>query len=60
LIHIFTKAQASVIDIRHERVFGEASLREVQVDVTLETSGFDHIQEIKTALENEGYKPRFL
>jgi len=59
LVHVFNQENANIIEINHERVFGEASIREAYLDVTLETSGFDHIERIHKALHKEGYTPLF-
>ncbi|MBP9112070.1 MAG: threonine ammonia-lyase [Polyangiaceae bacterium] len=49
------KASANVLDIRHDRAFGQAGLSEVTVELVLETKGFDHIEELHHKLRERGY-----
>jgi len=58
LTHILAQENAGIIQIHHERIFGEATLREVFISVTLEASGFSHIESIRQALDAKGYKPK--
>ncbi len=59
LLHIsqiFADRRANVIQIHHSRSVEGLRLGEALVDVELETRDFDHIAEIKTALEADGYQ----
>jgi threonine dehydratase len=60
LAHLFAEEKTSIVDIRHERVFGQTKLRETLVSVSLETSGFDHCERIHQALEAAKYHPRLI
>ena len=43
----FAKAKANVIDVVHDRINPDISLRQTRIDFLLETMGFHHIEEIK-------------
>lgn len=47
---------ANVVEIYHNRALSHLSLNEVQVDVTLETRGREHIQELTRALSEKGWQ----
>jgi threonine dehydratase len=46
---------ANVVQIHHDRAFSKSTLGEVQVEVTLETRGRAHIEELKGALSSKGW-----
>jgi threonine dehydratase len=48
--------RANVVEIHHNRAFSKAGLGEVMVEVTLETTGRPHIQEIMAALGRQGWQ----
>lgn len=48
--------QANVVEIHHDRTFSDIELGETAIDLVLETRGFDHVHEVRTALENAGYR----
>ncbi|MBN1210871.1 MAG: threonine ammonia-lyase [Myxococcaceae bacterium] len=48
--------RANVVEIHHNRAFSKASLGEVMVEVTLETTGRPHIQELIDALGSQGWQ----
>ncbi|NUN06209.1 MAG: threonine ammonia-lyase [Bdellovibrio sp.] len=48
--------KANILEVRHDRVSKGLSLRETQIDFVLETSGAEHIESIKRALEVTGAK----
>ena len=43
----FAEMKANVLDVSHDRVSPELSLRQTRIDFLLETMSFDHINEIK-------------
>ncbi|HLL55548.1 MAG TPA: threonine ammonia-lyase [Myxococcaceae bacterium] len=49
---------ANVVEIYHNRAFSRAALGEVQVEVTLETRGRSHINELVAALGLKGWAVR--
>jgi threonine dehydratase len=48
--------RANIVEIHHNRAFSKADLGEVMVEVTLETTGRPHIQEIIGALSRQGWQ----
>jgi threonine dehydratase len=48
--------RANIVEIHHNRAFSKAGLGEVMVEVTLETTGRPHIQEIIGALSRQGWQ----
>ncbi len=46
---------ANVVEIYHNRAFSKAAIGDVQVEVTLETRGRPHIDELIAALEKKGW-----
>ncbi|WP_224248052.1 threonine ammonia-lyase [Hyalangium gracile] len=48
--------RANIVEIHHNRAFSKASLGEVMVEVTLETTGRPHIQELIDALSRQGWQ----
>jgi len=48
--------RANVVDLHHERAFSQAGLDEAMVEVTLETTGPAHIQELEQALRELGWQ----
>jgi threonine dehydratase len=47
---------ANVVEIYHNRAFSKVALGDVQVEVTLETRGRSHIDELVKALDQKGWK----
>jgi threonine dehydratase len=56
LTRLLADAKASVVQIHHDRTFASTELNEAVVEVSLETRGFDHIEEVKSALVAAGYR----
>jgi threonine dehydratase len=48
--------RANIVEIHHNRAFSKAGLGEVMVEVTLETTGRPHIQELIDALSRQGWQ----
>ena len=55
LAELVAEARANVLHINHDRAFSRARLGETEVEITLETSGRDHIEAIKRHLLAAGY-----
>src|SRR5690606_7748635 len=53
---VLAEQRANVLQIRHERSLSQAHLGEVQVSLTLETRGKQHVQEISAALSRSGFR----
>jgi threonine dehydratase len=58
LIGVFAAHRANVLDIAHLRAFSGVSLGETVVELTLETRGVEHVQQIIAALREAGYEHR--
>ena len=56
LTQIVAAATANIVQIHHDRTFAETNINEAVVELVLETRGFDHIAEIRTALADGGYR----
>jgi threonine dehydratase len=55
VLEVLKRLQTKIMDITHHRFDSLAPFGYVDVSITLETKGHAHIQEIKAALETEGY-----
>jgi threonine dehydratase len=52
LLRIIADSRANLIDVYHDRSFGTSHFHDVEVDVSLETSNWDHQSEVLQALSN--------
>ena len=55
LTRILSDLNANVLEVRHDRESAGVYLKETLIEVTLETSGVDHIAEIKSRLREGGF-----
>jgi threonine dehydratase len=55
LTGVVAQTQANVVQIHHDRAFRGGSLANVQVELVLETRGFEHAEDVKRALHDAGY-----
>ncbi len=55
IANILARVGANVVKLDHNQFKALDRLRHVALEVTVETNGHDHIQEVKKALEEEGY-----
>jgi len=55
VLEVLKKLQTNIMDITHHRFDSLAPFGYVDVSITLETKGHAHIEEIKAALQAEGY-----
>lgn len=53
--NLVAQARSNIVQINHERTFSDAALNETDVEIVLETRGFDHAQEVKDLLQASGY-----
>lgn len=53
---IVADCRANIVEIHHDRAFSDIELGETSVEMVLETRGFDHVQEVRTALEEANYR----
>ncbi len=56
LTGLVAERRANVIEIAHDRAYFGVNLGETVLDVTLETRGTEHIEEIVSALDAAGYR----
>jgi len=59
LLQVFADLKASIIQIKHERVFESVSLKDVYTTISAETQGPDHVQKIRQALAEKGWEAKF-
>ncbi len=55
LTGVIARHRANVIEISHDRAYFGVSLGDTVLDITLETRGAEHIEELLGALTTEGY-----
>lgn len=55
LLHAIAAAEANVIEVHHQRTFN-VGLGEVQISLTLETRGFEHVDEMVAELHEKGFE----
>jgi threonine dehydratase len=58
LIGVFAEHGANILDVSHIRAFSGVDLNETVVDVTVETRGPEHVQEILRSLRHTGHEHR--
>jgi threonine dehydratase len=55
VLEVVKRLHTNILDVAHHRFESQAPFGYVDVSLTLETKGHQHIQDIKTALQAEGY-----
>ncbi|ONI38291.1 threonine ammonia-lyase [Candidatus Epulonipiscium fishelsonii] len=55
VISYLTELGGNIINLDHNQFKAKNKVQNVQVEFTVETNGFDHIQQIKQTLEEHGY-----
>jgi threonine dehydratase len=56
ITNVMTELRANILEVYHDRVSPELGLRETRIDLLVETSSADHIEEIKSALKAQSFK----
>ncbi|HXE07720.1 MAG TPA: threonine ammonia-lyase [Acidobacteriaceae bacterium] len=56
LTRLIAEHRANIVDTLHNRAYYGVNLGDTAIDVTLETRGREHVEEILAALTSEGYK----
>eukprot|EP00474_Spongospora_subterranea_P001165 CRZ01623.1 hypothetical protein [Spongospora subterranea] len=56
VLSLISQTRANVRDVEHERAFLLASVQQTQPILTIETRGYDHIEEIMALLRASGYE----
>ena len=54
------KAGGNIVEVQHQRLFGGVVAKSAELDVTVETRGRDHVRELVSALQADGFKVRVL
>jgi threonine dehydratase len=52
------EAGGNLIDVKHERLFGDISPKATEVELTLEARDVTHAEQLCAHLEEGGYHPR--
>lgn len=52
--------RANIIQIEHDRTFGEAELGETRIEFVIETFGFEHVDKVRESLAKAGYSANVL
>lgn len=55
LLTLIAEYAANVMEVHHDRAFGESTFGNTEVELTLETRGRAHIEDLKIGLERAGY-----
>jgi threonine dehydratase len=56
LAHLFGQHRANIVDTLHNRSYYGVNLGDTVVDITLETRGREHVNELLQALTAAGYR----
>jgi threonine dehydratase len=55
---VLAELRANILEINHDRAFSGAEVGQTSIELVLETHGFTHIAEIRSALAERGYPIR--
>lgn len=55
LLALVAEYAANVMEVHHDRAFGKSTFGNTEVEITLETRGRAHIEDLKIGLERAGY-----
>jgi threonine dehydratase len=55
LTQILASAGANVLEVTHGRAFADISMRDVEIDIDLETRGREHVDELLAMLTSHGF-----
>ncbi|MBX9768848.1 MAG: pyridoxal-phosphate dependent enzyme, partial [Bdellovibrionales bacterium] len=56
MTQIIAQKKANILQVYHDRSTEGLYLNETAIELSIETSGFEHFQEIKNALVNDGFR----
>lgn len=56
MTQVIAQKKANILQVHHDRSTEGLYLNETAIELALETSGFEHFQDIKAALVNEGFR----
>lgn len=55
VLDVIALARANIVEINHDRAFGNAELGETSIELVLETFGFEHIEAVQKRLMDQGF-----
>ena len=58
LTQLVAACGANVLEVTHGRAFADISMRDVEIDIDLETRGREHVEELLATLESHGFGVR--
>lgn len=56
LLATVARTQANVLEVHHDRLATRGAVGRTQVELVLETRGFDHIREVESSIRAEGWE----
>jgi len=56
LTRLIAEAHANIVDTLHNRAYYGVNLGDTVIDITMETRGTEHVDEIVRVLDNAGYR----
>lgn len=56
LLATVARTQANVLEVHHDRLATRAAVGRTQVELVLETRGFDHVREVEASIAGEGWE----
>lgn len=58
LLEKIASVDANVLEVYHDRTYAQVNVGDVEVELALETRGFEHQYELLEVLEEAGFKPK--
>lgn len=58
LLDKIASADANVLEVHHDRTYTQVNVGDVEVELALETRGFEHQYELLEVLDEAGFKPK--
>jgi threonine dehydratase len=58
LLEKIASVDANVLEVYHDRTYAQVTVGDVEVELALETRGFEHQYELLEVLEEAGFKPK--
>lgn len=55
LCGVIAEHRANIVETNHDRAYYGVNLGDTVIDITMETRGAEHVEELKTAIERGGY-----
>ena len=58
LLEKIASVDANVLEVYHDRTYAQVNVGDVEVELALETRGFEHQYELLEVLEEAGFRPK--